>query len=75
MNKNLGLLISLGLELDLFFSLSIGEYDVRLIGDYSKKLENYVLSKGFVKYDYLYADNPKYIEFNKDGSAIILVKK
>jgi hypothetical protein len=75
MNKNLGLLISLGLELDLFFSLSIGEYDVRLMGFYSKKLENYILSKGFIMYDYLYSDNPNYIEFNKDGCAIILVKK
>ena len=59
MNKNLGFLISLGLDLDLFYSINIGEYDIRLIGDYSRKLNTYLLSKEFDIEDYLYADKPK----------------
>lgn len=75
MNKNLGALISLGLDLDLFFNASIGEYDMRIIGHYSKRLENYVLSKGFVLDDYLYGDNPKNFEYKKDNCRIVLMKK
>jgi hypothetical protein len=75
MNKNLGFLISLGLDLDLFYSINIGEYDIRLIGDYSRKLNTYLLSKEFDIEDYLYADKPKNFEYKKNNCRILLIKK
>jgi hypothetical protein len=76
MNKNLGKLIALGLDYELFWSVSVDEYSLQVRGMYSKRLENYVLSRGFEKYDWIYADNPKEYEFkNVDGCRILLSKK
>jgi len=74
MNKNLGNLIALGLDYELFWYIEITEYKINMRGYYSKKLENYILSKGFEKYDWLYADNPKECEYQKDGCRILLSK-
>jgi len=76
MNKNLGNLIALGLDFDLFWNLNVDCYGLHVRGWYSKKLENYVISKGFEKYDGMYTDNPKEHEFkNVDGCRILLSKK
>lgn len=75
MNKNLGTLIALGLDFNLFWTLTVDEYALQVRGYYSKKLENYILSKGFEKYDWIYADNPTHHEYKKDGCRILLTKK
>lgn len=77
MNKiqnNLGNLIGLGLDMELFFSVSISDYDLSLLGKYSKSKENYLLKKGFIKCNVIYNDNPEWVEFKKDNCRIALTK-
>jgi hypothetical protein len=70
MNKNLGILIGLGLDLNLFYSMSISEYEISLQADRSVKLENYLVSKGFVKWDYLYSDVDSHSEYKFEGLKV-----
>lgn len=70
MNKNLGILIGLGLDLNLFYSMSISEYEISLQAHRSIKLENYLVSKGFVKWDYLYSDVDSHSEYKFEGLKV-----
>ena len=77
MNKNLGLLIANGLDLTLFWSMTISNYEVSLMGTYSKKTENYLIAKGFERYFYCYQeDNKELTEYkHADGIRIVLTTK
>lgn len=77
MNKNLGILIGLGLDLNLFYSMSISEYEISLQAHRSVKLENYLVSKGFVKWDYLYLGVDSHSEYKFEGLTVraTLIKK
>jgi hypothetical protein len=75
LNNNLGALISLGLDLDLFFSMNITDYDFSLIGFYTVKVEDHLISKGFTQGNYIYNDNPEWVEYKKDDCRIALHKK
>lgn len=72
--NSLGTLIGLGLDLELFFSLNITDYDLSLLGKYSKSKENYLIKKGFIKCDIIYSDNPDWVEYKKDNCRIALTK-
>ena len=74
MNQKFGEFITLGLDLELFWQLEITEYKINMRGTYAKRLENYVISKGFEKYDWLYAENPNEYEY-KNGNCRILLSK
>lgn len=74
MNQKFGEFITLGLDLELFWQLEITEYKINMRGAYAKRLENYVISKGFEKYDWLYAENPNEYEY-KNGNCRILLSK
>jgi hypothetical protein len=75
MNKKLGEFFELGLDLGLFWQLEITEYKINMRASYSKRIENYVISKGFEQYDWIYADNPKEFEYKKGNCRILLSKK
>ena len=77
MNKNLGNFISIGLDLELFYNLTVSEYEFSLQGFYSAKTEKHLLAKGFIKFDYLYADNDKIHEYKCElfKCRIILMPK
>ena len=75
MNKNLGLLIAQGLDLDLFWNSRIGFDEVILYGDNTAKIKKYLLSKGFEKFDYLYANDKTKSEFKKDNIRVALLPK
>jgi hypothetical protein len=75
MNKKLGTLVAQGLDLNLFWYITITDYQLQLRGDYSRKLVNYILSKGFEKYDYIYEDNDKEFEYTNGECRILLSKQ
>ncbi len=75
MNKKLGEFIELGLDLELFWNFAITVYSIELRGRWSKRLQNYVISKGFEQYDWIYPDNPNEYEFKKGNCRILLSKK
>jgi len=74
MNKQLGLLVALNLDMDLFFSVSITNNDIRILGDYTQDTRDYLLLKGFEKFDYLYADNDLMLEYKYKKICITLQK-
>jgi hypothetical protein len=74
LNNQLGSLISIGLDLTLFWNISISQYDISLLGKYSKNTEKHLLRKGFIKCDILYADNDNFVEFKNDICRIALTK-
>jgi hypothetical protein len=74
LKNQLGNLISIGLDLDLFWNISIGEYEISLLGKYTKNTEKHLLSKGFLKCDILYTDNDNFVEFKNDFCRIALNK-
>jgi hypothetical protein len=74
-SKELGNLISQNLDLDLFWSITISEYSISIIGDYSKVTEKYLLKKSFEHKDYLYADDKDKIELQNGSIRIVLIKK
>jgi hypothetical protein len=74
-SQELGNLISKSLHLDLFWSITLSNNSVSIIGDYSKATENYLLKKSFEKKDYLYADEKNKIEFINGNIRILLIKK
>lgn len=75
MNKNLGLLIAQGLELDLFWNISIKSDEVTLYGDNTAKIKKHLLSKGFEQFDYLYENDKTKSEFKKDNIRVALLPK
>jgi hypothetical protein len=62
-STTLGSLISANVDLSYFFSISIDQDKVRLLGLHTPEAEAYIMSKGFEKIDYLYADNDEMLEF------------
>lgn len=62
-STTIGALISENLDLSYFFSLNIDEYNSRLLGLHTPEAEAFLMSKGFQKIDYLYADNDEMLEF------------
>jgi hypothetical protein len=71
----LGNFIGLGIDINSFFSVTINEYEITLLGFYTEELEKKLLLAGFVIYDYCYANNPNWVEMTKDGCRISLNKK
>ena len=57
MEKNLKTLIDLNLDLGLFYNVSISRWDITLQSHNTEDLRNYLLGKGFVKYNYLYNED------------------
>ena len=74
MNKNLGTLIALGLDLEKFWRMDISLWEIQLRAYYTEELHAYVLLKGFEEYDYIYANNPNQFEFKIDNCKILLSK-
>ena len=74
-SKQLGNLISKNLDLDLFWSIDFDIDRVRMIGDYSKATEKYLLKKAFEHKDYIYADDKDKIELENGSIRIVLIKK
>jgi len=69
-------LLSENLNLDLFYSINIGYNGTRLIAEYSKHLEEYLLYKSFQQKDYIYEDDFEKVELeNADGSVRIVLMK
>jgi len=74
MSLNLQNLLLENLNLDLFYSISIGYNGTRLLAEYSKVLEEYLLQKSFHKKNYMYEDDLETIELeNVDGSVRIVL--
>lgn len=76
MTQQMKTLLSENLNLDLFYSINIGYNGTRLISEYSKHLEEYLLHKSFQQKDYIYEDDFEKVEFeNVDGSVRIVLMK
>ena len=73
-SEKLGSVIGLGIDLNDFFSINVTTSGVTLIGNHSDLLEEYLLANGFKVYEYLYSDNPDWIEVIKDGCKVALSK-
>lgn len=74
MNKQLEILNSANLDLDLFFSVSIDITGLRIMGFYSFELENYCLSNGFKHYDNIHTGDDNMIELTNGLIRIVLAK-
>jgi hypothetical protein len=74
LSTQLGTIIGLGIDLNLFFSINVSVTGASLLGNHTDELEAYLLANGFVGYEYLYSDNPDWIELVKDGCRIALSK-
>jgi hypothetical protein len=74
-SEQLGTIIGLGIDINLFFSVTISEYQISLLGHYTEEFEEYLIANGFEFFDYLYADNQDWIELTKDGCRIALDKR
>ena len=72
-SKNLGLLIGLNLNLNLFYSLTFTEYDTALQGNYSLKLKKHLIENGFEQYEYLYKNEKDRLEFKKENIRVVLI--
>ena len=78
MNKNLKKLIALGLDLDLFYNLSISKYEVVLQSHNTEDLRNHLVEKGFTKFNYLYTeDNVENSEYclTEPNVRVVLIGK
>ena len=75
MNKNLGLLIAQSLDFDLFWNVAFSKNEITLYGDNTAKIQKYLLSKGFEKFDYLYPNDKTKAEFKKDNIRVALLPK
>lgn len=73
-STTIGALISENLNLSYFFSLSIDQDKARLLGLHTPEAEAYLMSKGFQKIDYLYADNDEMLEFQLENMYATLSK-
>ena len=74
LSTQLGTIIGLGIDLNLFFSINVSVTGASLLGNHTDELEAYLLANGFVGYEYLYTENPDWIELVKDGCRIALSK-
>jgi hypothetical protein len=75
MNKHLGLLVAQNLNLDLFYSTTISEYEISLQGHNTAQARKHLIGKGFIQHDYLYGDNKNMTEFKNHGIRVTLVSK
>ena len=76
MTQKMKTLLSENLNFDLFFSISISINGTRLVAEYSKVLEEYLLRKSFQQKDYIYEDDFEKLELeNADGSVRIVLMK
>lgn len=73
-STTLGSLISANVDLSYFFSISIDWDKTRLLGLHTPEAEAYLMSKGFKKIDYLYADNDEMLEFQLENIYATLSK-
>jgi hypothetical protein len=73
-SEKLGSVIGLGIDLNDFFSINVTTSGVTLIGNHSDELEAYLIANGFKIYEYLYSDNPDWLELIKDGCRVALSK-
>jgi hypothetical protein len=73
-SEQLGNLIGLGIDLNVFFSVNVTTTGVTLIGNHSDEVQAYLITNGFKVYEYLYSDNPEWIELIKDGCRVALSK-
>jgi hypothetical protein len=74
MTQQMKTLLSENLNFDLFFSISISINGTRLVAEYSKDLEEYLLRKSFQKKDYIYDDDSEKLELeNADASVRIVL--
>lgn len=73
-SEKLGSVIGLGIDLNDFFSINVSTSGVTLIGNHSDLLEEYLIDNGFKVYEYLYSDNPEWVELIKDGCRVALSK-
>ena len=62
-----------GLDLDLFWNISLKPNEIVLYSDNTPKITKYLISKGFEKYDYLYTDDKTRAEFKKDSIRVALM--
>lgn len=63
---------NLDLHTDYFFCFNVQSNTGRFMGWYSQDLENYLLEKGFYKYDYLYFDDDTHHEYKNGSIQIVL---
>lgn len=73
-SEQLGTIIGLGIDLNVFFSVNVTTTGVTLIGNHSDETQAYLITNGFKVYEYLYSDNPDWIELIKDGCRVALSK-
>ena len=73
-SEQLGTIIGLGIDLNHFFSVNVTSSGVTLIGNHSDEVQAYLITNGFKVYEYLYSDNPEWIELIKDGCRVALSK-
>jgi hypothetical protein len=73
-SEQLGTIIGLGIDLNDFFSVNVSNSGVTLIGNHSQELQAYLITNGFKVYEYLYSDNPDWIELIKNGCRVALSK-
>ena len=74
LSEQLGTIIGLGIDINLFFSISVGENSVSLLGHHTDEFEAYLIANGFEVFDYLYGNNQNWIELTKNGCRIALDK-
>jgi hypothetical protein len=73
-SEQLGNLIGLGIDLNHLICVNVGNSGVTLIGNHTHELEAYLITNGFKVYEYLYSDNPEWIELIKNGCRVALSK-
>jgi hypothetical protein len=73
-SEKLGSVIALGIDLNDFFSINVTTSGVTLIGNHSDEVQAYLIINGFKVYEYLYSDNPDWLELIKDGCRVALSK-
>jgi hypothetical protein len=73
-SEQLGTIIGLGIDLNHFFSVNVSSSTVTLIGNHSDEVQAYLITNGFKVYEYLYSDNPDWIELIKNGCRVALSK-
>lgn len=75
MNKKLGTLVAANLDLDLFFSISVTNYQISLMAYLSQEIETYLLNKGFYRYDDLHGEEDSMVEMTNGEIRIVLAEK
>jgi len=65
-------LLETGLDLDLFFNISVSHEHVRMLADFDEQLLNTITEIGFLRYNYLYMEDPDNLEY-KFGNLIIIL--